>query len=217
MYKMSAMASERITDFYPNNYRQVDFLDSLKADPEPLHLGSRPTRTLSHLFQEDFLPTVQLIRRMYIPNITLSEDANLLKSVEWAQENEELLRSDTNAKEICATGVPFLAGNLQTVTFREVFDDNQEHFFRVGFKPGSRAWELDVRVNTLGVFDRMRRYALVPDQVSTTRHTRALTNYFASGGIYYRQEAVDIITFHLLSAHYHQLCWREATFEKLFK
>lgn len=192
----------RGTDWTP--VIQLHFMDIVPS-PE-FEIVGQPTRTLSHFWTEDFVETAGLIREIYVPNYDPIETDLLHEAMEWVSSNRETFEGAGYDEKAFYPLPPSVLLNYQTLGFHVQVSSDAERQSQipVAFEVGTDDWKVDVHLSTFELQDRLRLNPLElggridPKIYSTSKTSRDITEFYWSGGLKRREEAIDTLTWHLL-------------------
>jgi len=109
-------------------------------------------RTLIHVLTDDFVPTIQLIRDIYLPKGLLANNPHLLKE---AIPVADKLRGQLDTLDIMGEEITFtLACNLEALRIRDRLlqtESNQDRLC-IAHLPLSQEWEREIRLATIKQF-----------------------------------------------------------------
>lgn len=205
--------TDAIQDYIARNtnhtpVRQLFFGEILTATSPEFELTGMPTRTLSQVFGEDFVPTISVIRKIYIPFYDAEEQELLLSAVDWVRKN----RNDFDKAGIGDVGYDRIPISVllfyHTLSFMTAFGDSvgskdvRECRVPVAFVPGHSDFKKDIRRLTLSEYDKFRLMGLAMNKAanfkkinSSSRFTYLMTRFFWSAGDdEYAIEAADVLT-----------------------
>ena len=218
------------TNFVP--VVQLQMVDVLNQATPEFNLKGIPTRTLPQVFGEDFVPTVGLMRRIYVPFYTAAEYDTLMWSFNWVSKNRK------NFDKTVLKGVGFENIPVQVLLFWHTLSlltlfedgvgmkDEREYRIPVAFSPDNFDFGRDIRSLTLPYYDNLRGQGLAmgkpanyKDINSTSRFAYLMTRFFWSGGDEndeYAIEAADIVTRNIFVGYFLALKSRIRTTHPFF-
>ncbi len=204
------------TNFVP--VVQLQMADVLKQATPEFKLEGKPTRTLPQVFGEDFVPTVSLMRKIYVPFYTAAEYDTLMWSFNWVNKNKKDF-DKTVLKGVGFENIPIQVLLFwHTLSLLTLFEDGvgmkdeREYRVPVAFSPDNSDFGRDIRSLTLPYYDNLRGQRLAMgkpanyiDINSTSRFAYLMTRFFWSGGDEYDEyaiESADIVTRNIFTGYF---------------
>ena len=196
---------------------QMNFM-YLVPDPEFNIVGS-PTRTILQFFDEDFVSTVRVIRKLYLPFKIQDQvgDDLLTAGYEWVQKNtkefeEASLKSDPSKLPIEVL-IFYLTLHFPVAFMpRGVRRFDPENNVPVAFNPNEESFRPDIHRLTLPFYDKLKFMPgehgkkLNPETYSTSRSLRLIKQFFRSGGEGIESlESADVLTYGLIQNYWIKL------------
>jgi hypothetical protein len=175
-----------------NTVRQMQAPCLLPVQENSPEFLPEPTRTLRDFRKTDIIPTAVRIYDIYIPNGPHGDIGDSMSDAfRWLKDNTEVFTQNPVRFGQFPWQVLLHYQMLSFYAFHknhvsEVHKVNEDR--PVAHRPGSSAWENDIRIHTLPLWDKMRRLPLVFDNTldprfsSTSRYAGAITKMYWSGG-----------------------------------
>lgn len=187
---------------------QSNFLDRVR-NPQ-LFVYGMPTRTLQQVVGEDFTGTIGFIRKTYVPHYNPIDHFLFTLALEWESENTDKFRKimfdkDMVGKTLEDSLEPAVLLNYHTLFWKNVLGDGIKKNYDVAFEPVTPNWENDIRMSTLEQFEKIKLFGFPGNDNQNTNSTTGqvwmFNKFFASSGEILRNDAIDILTYHLFM-HY---------------
>ena len=180
----------------------------LEETAPKFELTGLPSRTLTQVFQEDFVPTVDLIRRIYIPFYDPGDCYVLETATGWVKNNRKEFDEEWNTKGGMSKLPLEVLFFYHTLSFMTAFGDGigaknaKEFRVPVAFEPKYPDFKKDVHRLTLPQYDNfqgrilaMGKAANFSEATSSSKFCYLITRLLWSGGDdEYALEAADILT-----------------------
>ncbi len=175
----------------------------MKAEAKEIHLA-KFERTLEEVAKNDFFATQLLLRKFYVPAFNLNEFNDILESIAWLKndDNLDLFEKSSDVKNNSIVLPDYVRNNGRTIRLffqiaKEV-EKSDIYKLAVAYNPGTDAMINDLRNITDGKIKRFKLYnPSVGDARLESRYSTddlgKLYRFFISDGVSERRESEDIL------------------------